>query len=141
MAPALALGACSKAQLVRFAPPGIIKYEELAGDQPPSPQIQERIAERREEARPRFPNLSETPSAPPEVAPESEQLILTEDLETAAQTLQTAIADARLAAKEEERARDALPVARDQLLADIDRDAAAAERERAALDAAERKNQ
>ncbi len=58
----VALAACESGDLARFAPPGIVKYEELAGDQPVDPNVAERIEERREEkGAGTFPQLAETP--------------------------------------------------------------------------------
>lgn len=64
---AAALGAlpgCSNLDLSRFAPPGIVKYEDIAGDKPQNPVVAERIAERRaEHGAGKFPNLSAAPDA------------------------------------------------------------------------------
>ena len=59
----LALTGCESGDLARFAPPGIVKYEDLAGDQEMNPAVAERIAERREEkGAGEFPNLSLAPT-------------------------------------------------------------------------------
>ena len=46
----------------RIAPPGIIKYEEIAGDKPPNPAIEEEIRLRKERDKARFPDLALAPS-------------------------------------------------------------------------------
>ena len=57
-----ALAGCESGDLSRFAPPGIVNYEELAGDQPPNPEVAARIEERRQEKDSgSFPVLSQTP--------------------------------------------------------------------------------
>ena len=59
-----ALPGCSNLDLSRFAPPGIVKYEEIAGDKPQNPVVAERIAERRaEHGGGKFPDLSAAPDA------------------------------------------------------------------------------
>ena len=57
----LASAGCSKLQLARFAPPGIIKYEDIASEKPLNPEIEQMLAERRENTKAEFPILSETP--------------------------------------------------------------------------------
>jgi hypothetical protein len=70
-AAAFALPAC--AGLKRFAPPGIVRYENLSGDQPQNPQIKQRVAERKTESAAKFPNLSQAPQSPPEPMAPDEQ--------------------------------------------------------------------
>lgn len=55
------LSGCST--LERIAPPGFVKYEDIAKDIPPNPAIQETIEARKENDDRSFPVLSETPSA------------------------------------------------------------------------------
>lgn len=58
----LALAGCANGDLARFAPPGVVKYEDIAGDKPQNPAVAERIAERQaEKGNGRFPNLSTAP--------------------------------------------------------------------------------
>jgi hypothetical protein len=65
------LGAC--ANLKRFAPPGIVKYEDLAGDKAQNPEIAERVAARKEGRETAYPNLSKTPQkAPQAIAAETQ---------------------------------------------------------------------
>lgn len=66
--------ACSSnSVLARFAPPGVVKYEDIAGDKPPNPAIEETVREYRADTRSRFPVLSQTPTAgPAPQIPESE---------------------------------------------------------------------
>ena len=57
-----AVTGCESGDLARFAPPGIVKYEDLAGDQPVNPDVAQRIEERRaEKGAGKFPRLAETP--------------------------------------------------------------------------------
>ncbi len=127
--------------LKRLAPPGILKYEELAGDQPVNPEIKERIAERRREIDQRFPNLSEQPSQRPAEAPLAEREALIEELTAARDGLQAAVEEDRAASGAERRASFILPgdksdkaraledVAAD-LAAEVEKDEAVARRER-----------
>ena len=66
---------CANSSLARFAPPGIVKYEDIAGEKPPNPAIQESVRNYRQETRGEFPVLSETPSAgrPPAKPPDEQR--------------------------------------------------------------------
>ena len=56
------LAGCQSGDLSRFAPPEIVKYEDLAGDQPINPEVAARIeARRNEEGAGKFPRIAETP--------------------------------------------------------------------------------
>lgn len=131
-------GGC--ASLKRFAPPGIVKYEELAGDQPMNAQIKARAAERKASGEQRFPNLSEAPSAPPQGLSQAEQHVLKDELREARAVLASAIAnDLALAAAERAETvalpgvRDpalSLPDARDALAKAVEKDDAIARKER-----------
>lgn len=127
----LAAAGCTQLELARFAPPGIIKYEDLAGDQPQNPAIQERIAERKTEADARYPILSETPgeSDRPELPPEAERNAQLEALSAQRDALEIAVNADRAAADAEKSEAALLPVQRDALKEQTDRDAAAVERE------------
>ncbi len=67
----IAVAGCGSIE--RFAPPGIVKYEEIAGDQPMNAAIKERAAVRKEQHGATFPNLSEAPQAAPAAMPAAEQ--------------------------------------------------------------------
>lgn len=79
-----ALAATACAGLERFAPPGIVKYEDLAGDKPQNPEIVTRVAEAKKSRAGDFPVLSKAPQVSPEAMPLVEQA-----------ALKTGIADAR----------------------------------------------
>ena len=96
--------ACSTSDLARFAPPGVVKYEDIASKKEPNPAIQERIRERKEGDDVRFPVLSQTPGAS-----DRPQRPIAEDIEAASATLTTARDDL------------AETVANDRALADADR--------------------
>ncbi len=95
--------------LKRLAPPGILKYEELAGDQPVNPEIKQRIAERRREIDRRFPDLSAQPSTRPAEAPMAERDALAADLIEARDELQAAVEADRAASDAERQAGFTLP--------------------------------
>ena len=66
-------GCSSNSFLARFAPPGVVKYEDIAGDKPPNPAIEETVREYRADTQSRFPVLSQTPTSnPAPQIPESE---------------------------------------------------------------------
>lgn len=129
----LVLSGCSNFDLARLAPPGIIKYEDIAGEKPPNPAIKEAVAARKETADPRFPVLSQTPAAgPPPARPDMARVNAeaAELTETRA-SLDAGLAEDRAAAKADRAERDALDSRRDSLAEEIDKDAQAASRERA----------
>lgn len=127
----LAAAGCTQLELARFAPPGIIKYEDLAGDQPANPAIQERIAERKQEGDTRFPVLSETPgeSDRPELPPEAERNAQLEELSAQRDALRVAVEADREAAESEKTEAALLPEQRDALKEQTERDAEAVRRE------------
>lgn len=57
------LNGCSSLELARFAPPGIIKQEDIASEKPPNPAVQAEIDKYRAENTGKYPILSETPVA------------------------------------------------------------------------------
>lgn len=98
---ALLLPGC--AGLKRFAPPGIVRYENLSGDKPQNPQIRARVDARKAEREAVYPNLSEAPRAAP----------------------------AAMAPEEQDGLKAALIAARDALAAGMEADRAGAEADRA----------
>ncbi|MEQ1930896.1 MAG: hypothetical protein ABL957_10235 [Parvularculaceae bacterium] len=106
LTPALA-PAC--AGLERFAPPGIVKYEDLAGDKPQNEQITARAAEIRGSSEAEFPNLSAAPQAPPETLDPAVQASLETDLAGARETLNASVAVDRTDVAAGEAAAIALP--------------------------------
>lgn len=130
----LAAPGCSG--LARFAPPGILKYEDLAKGQPQSPVIKDRIAEAKKEDREGFPNLSETPSIAPAAMPEAEREKAVAALKTERASVAEQIAADRAAVEADRAATDAqtdegsLAGARDALSDAVKKDDAAARKER-----------
>ena len=95
---ALASAGCSGG-LQRFAPPGIIKYEDLEKDQPVSPVIADRIEDYRAERDGGFPKLSAQPVVVPEGIAKPERAAMEDALLAERDRLNAAIvADQALAA-------------------------------------------
>ena len=75
----IAIGGCANAK--RFLPPGFVKYEDLAKDQPVSTEIQEAVETYATAEDARYPRLREQPSATPNkpsqknLAAETERLL------------------------------------------------------------------
>lgn len=131
-AAALASASCTNSQVVRFAPPGIIKYENLAGDQPANADIQARVAERGDVEAARFPVLSEEPSVRPEKPSADVAQARTVDLEAARSDLEKALAQDWAAARSERDATNELAEKRRALDEAITNANAAAANERRA---------
>lgn len=126
-----AVTACESGDLARFAPPGIVKYEDLAGDQPVNPAVAQRIEERRaEKGAGKFPRLAETPDKKdrPKKKRSAERSAEIGQLVEARNELADEVAGDRAAA-EAELERD-LSAESDELKTRIDADSAAAARER-----------
>ena len=126
-----ALAGCESGALARFAPPGIVKYEDLAGDQPVNPAVAERIEERRhEEGAGKFPQLAETPDESDVPRKRSGRAIAADTamLIDARDALAEEVAADRAAA-ETELDRD-LTAESEELRSRLDADSAAAARER-----------
>jgi hypothetical protein len=124
-------GSCANTDLARFAPPGIVKYEDLAGDQPQNPNVAARIAERRaERGGGEFPNLSQTPGAKqrPKPLPAAQVDAQKSELTTARDNLSGAVASDRAAADAETEAD--LSAESDALKQRVEVDSAAAAQER-----------
>ncbi len=127
----LASAGCSNTDLSRFAPPGIVKYEEIAGEKPQNPAVAARIAERRaERGGGEFPELSRTPGE--EDRPEKPTLRQvereTDELIDMRETLDGQVAADRAAADAE--LADDLHAEGDALKERVKRDNEAAARER-----------
>lgn len=124
---ALAATGCSGG-LKRFAPPGIVKYEDLAKDQPPNPVIVERIEAQKAEPGGGFPALSEQPTKLPEGIAKPERDAMIADLLAQRNIVNAAVAsDRELAASERG---DSLDAVRDELSEAVAKDDAVARRER-----------
>ena len=125
---ALAAAGCSSNALKRFAPPGIVKYENLAKDQPANPVIVQRIEDRKDAPGGGFPNLSTQPSTLPEGIAKPERDAMTGDLLVRRDALNAAIAEDRSLAEGERI--EALEDDRDALGEAVAKDDAEARRER-----------
>lgn len=112
----------------RLAPPGIVKYEELAKDQPPSPVIVERIEARKDEPGGGFPNLSKQPTKLPEGIAKPERDAMIGDLLAERDALNAAMETDRAAAGAERL--ETIETQRDALSEAVSEDDAAARRER-----------
>ncbi|MFZ5618371.1 MAG: hypothetical protein ACOZAA_13745 [Pseudomonadota bacterium] len=120
---ALAAAGCAGG-LKRFAPPGIVKYEEIAKDEPINPAIAGRIEEMKEKDGAGFPKLAEQPTKTPDGIAQPERAAMEAVLLDQRDALNEAIAvDKAQAAAERtgspEESRDALTdaVAKDDALA------------------------
>lgn len=128
---ALALAGCAKADLIRFAPPGIVKYEEIAGDEPVNPVVAERIRTYRDNPDARgFPNLSEAPGPGDRPARPGEPEIASrkETLQGARNALEADIAADRAQAAED--LSGDIAAERETLREQLEKDTELAERER-----------
>lgn len=87
--------------LKRLAPPGIVKYEDLAGGKPKNPVIANRVKAVRTARDARFPDLSEQPSAAPTPMRVEERDAHLSVLAAAGSALNTQVATDRAAASAE----------------------------------------
>lgn len=124
---ALAATGCSGG-LKRFAPPGFVKYEDLAQGKPVAPSIAARIEEAQSGDAGAFPDLSAQPSSTPAGLASPERLALGDELEAAGAALVAAIEHDREIA-ESERV-DSIEAHRDALDVALKADDAAARKER-----------
>ncbi|MEZ5894679.1 MAG: hypothetical protein R3C58_16230 [Parvularculaceae bacterium] len=127
----LAAAGCAEGDLLRFAPPGVVKYEDLAGDKPMNPDVAERIKERRKDPSVRgYPSLSDAPKEDdaPAKPPAAEIAASKAELSGARDELAGEVATDRAeAALETERD---MAAEREALRERIEKDEAAAARER-----------
>jgi hypothetical protein len=124
---AFAAAGCSGG-LKRFAPPGIVKYEELANDAPPNPAIVERIEAQKDQPGGGFPRLAEQPTKLPEGIAKPERDAMIGDLLAERDALNAAMETDRAAAEAERI--EGLEGDRDALSEAVAKDDAAARRER-----------
>ncbi len=132
-AAALLVMGCSGVQWRRLAPPGILKYEELASEKPPNPVIDEQIAERKDGEKTHFPNLSLAPSLS-DLPPERSQDVLKAEMDALAaarDVLAGEVAVDRAAVDEERKTAGEIIGAGDQLARQVDEDETAVNDERA----------
>ncbi len=122
---------CSGFDLKRLAPPGIVRYERIADEKEPNPEIEDRIAEYQQDRKARFPKLGETAAGSAEMTgiPNSGVDDAVADLEAARENLELSIDESlsqRQADEERRREIDQFAAALSQ---SIDEAKAAAERE------------
>ncbi len=129
---ALLAAGCSDIQWRRLAPPGIVKYEEIAGDKPPNPAIEEEIARRKERDKAQFPDLAHAPSEADRPAKRPQALIDEEisELASARDRLAAEIEADQAAVEADRDTAGDLVAERDVLTEEIDRDETAAKNER-----------
>jgi hypothetical protein len=127
-AAAMCLAGCADA-VKRFAPPGIVKYEDLAKGEPVDPAIVARIKDRRAAGDATFPNLSEQPRETPEGMAKPDRVAMEALLTERRDTANGAIAGDRVAAPADRQA--PLEEAQATLLDAIETDREAAARDRA----------
>ncbi|MEM8936890.1 MAG: hypothetical protein AAGC77_10830 [Pseudomonadota bacterium] len=131
----LCAAGCANLDLARFAPPGLVKYEEIAGDQPPNPEIEKLVAARKEEPNVKFPILSQTPGAADQPKIPSQQVVdaQSQELNAARDAVQLAADNDRKSVEADKSGIDALRDERDALKRRVDQDAIDAADERAEI--------
>ena len=129
-----ALTGCTKSQLVRFAPPGIFKYEEIANEKPQNPAIEAVLKERKANSNAVFPVISQTPGRQDRPTPASQKELASqlEDLEAARDALTSAVERDRAEAQADLQSAETLREQRENLTRDIDEQSGIAKRERVA---------
>lgn len=128
---AIAMGAAGCAGIERFAPPGIVKYEDLAKGQPMNERIKARVVEANTAEPARYPNLSQAPQAAPETLSAEEQAALEAALKEMRAALGSATAAVTVSLGEgDDAGAEALMAVRDALKAKVEADDAAARTER-----------
>lgn len=103
------LGLAGCAGLERFAPPGIVKYEDLAGDKSQNETIKARVVEVRGARDAEFPNLSNAPQGAPETLSADEQASLETELLAARELLRATVVSDRAGAEADRLATVVLP--------------------------------
>ena len=128
----ISLGGCSHEAWRRLAPPGIIKYEDLAGDQPTNTEIQAQIDQRTESGNARYPKISDTPGKTdrPTAPPNEEVAAEISALSTQRDEILEKVDDDRAAVAADRDTLGGLDAERDDLAARLEQDEAAAQRER-----------
>ncbi len=97
--PLLLIGGCETAK--RFAPPGFVKYEDIAQGIPVDPAIQKRIDENIVDEDAKYPVLSETPREIPEAESKRVRDLTTRNLLAVREVVNQDIAAARTQAEAE----------------------------------------
>jgi len=129
---AFSAAGCSSLELARFAPPGIIKYEDIASKKSPNAAMQDIVEKRRIEGEEKFPILSDMPSRD-DLSPVSPPEIRKADiksLEDARDELAAAVKKSREQSQADRTEVSLLPEQRDVLSDQIEDDAAKAKETR-----------
>lgn len=127
-----ATSGCSQGALTRFAPPGIIKYEDIASEKPANPAISAVIKERKDAGDADFPLIAETPGASARPAKPEQAAIDAQvsELTRARDGLNAAVEHDRIEAENESQSASALEDSRLGLEENILRDSEASAAER-----------
>lgn len=130
---ALAAVGCTSVELARLAPPGIIRYERIADEKEPNPEIVARIEERRVNEQARFPKIGETAAggAKRQRIPNQAVPGQIEQLETEKANLDMALETARLESIAAAQEADAMNEAAADLSSAVDKAKSDAARDRA----------
>ena len=133
----LAVTGCSGLELARLAPPGIIRYERIADEKEPNPTIAERVAERSEDEKPRFPKLGETAAGGAKPSPIPNDRVAREisRLESKRDTLSAAVETDMLEDSADAQETQEIETAAQALSKAIDKEKQTAARERREADA------
>lgn len=129
---AFSAAGCAELQLARFAPPGVVKYEDIAGEKDPNPTIVEVIEAQKETSTRDYPKLAETPSEQdrPEKRPLEEVDAEINELATARDALNEQMAEVLMQAEADLAETPTLLSKREEMQKQIERDAASAQAER-----------
>ncbi len=123
---------CSSLELARFAPPGLVKYEDIASEKPPNPAIQEILDAQTVASDAEYPDLSQTPSEKDRPQKRSSRWVANQTnlLEDSRDTINEAVEAERAQAIAETEDAILLPEQRDELDEMFERDAVSARAER-----------
>ena len=123
---------CAELQLSRFAPPGVVKYEDIASEKEPNPAIVEAIETQKETSTRDYPRLSEAPSERdrPRKRPSSRVTGQIKKLARARDELNEEVAAARQEAEADIAEMPPLLSQREEMQKQIELDTATAEAER-----------
>lgn len=129
---AFSAAGCAELQLSRFAPPGVVKYEDIASEKEPNPAIVEAIESQKETSTRDYPRLAETPSE--KDRPKKRALAQVDaeidSLATARDDLNESVAKARLEAEADLAETPPLLSQLEEMQKQIDLDTASARAER-----------
>ena len=128
----LTAGCSSSSFLARFAPPGVVKYEDIASEKPPNPAIEATVRDYREDTRARFPVLSRTPTAgpPPQIPDGARRDALKAELIDGREKLADEVSGDQAAIDAEQAQGEAITSRGERFNDQLERDSAAAKAER-----------